>query len=74
MEISELNKDFGDLNHYMGDLAKSILWRTLGDHKHIGIGDHKTLAISHYTGDLLRMANIEITGNISSSAQHSRGG
>ena len=51
MEISEHNKDFGDLNYYMGDLAKSILWRTLGNHKHMEIGDYKTLAISHSSND-----------------------
>ena len=47
-------------------------FHNLGNHNHKEIGDRRTLEISHCIGDLLQTANMEITGNISSSVQHSK--
>ena len=46
--------------------------RCLGDHNYMEIGDHRTLMIPHYIGDLFLMATSRITGNISLIVQHSR--
>ena len=65
MEILEHNKGFVKNNI----MATS---HCLDDHNHMEMGDRRTLAMPYCIGDLLLMATIKTTGNISSSVQHSR--
>ena len=65
MEIDEHNKGFNENN----TMATSSC---LGNQNHMEMGDHKTLAIPHYIGDLFLRATSRTTNNIFSSVQHSR--
>ena len=65
MEIGEQNNCFGENN-------TMATFHYLNDHNHMEMSNHRTLAISHYIGDILLMATNRTTGNISSSVQHSK--